>query len=124
MSDLETPEKRRAPPFSIRFSEADYQRLDAHRQGMRRGTYIRAKVFDGVPLKGVAAVGDRAALAQALALLGQSRYASNLNQIAHLAHIGALTFSPEEQEELAGALKHLAEIRSLLLKATGVRKDT
>ena len=60
MSEVETPEKRRAPPFSIRFSEADYQRLDADRQGMRRGTHIRAKVFDGVPLKGVAAVARRA----------------------------------------------------------------
>lgn len=123
MSEVETSEKRRAPPFSIRFSEADYQRLDADRQGMRRGTYIRAKVFDGKALKGVAAVEDRAALGQALALLGQSRYASNLNQLAHLGHIGALDFSPEVQEELREALKHLSEIRALLLKATGFRKE-
>ncbi len=81
------------------------------------------KALDGRPLKRASAVEDQRALSQALALLGQSRYASNLNQIAHLAHIGALTFSPEEQAELAAALSHLAEIRSLLLKATGLRKE-
>lgn len=89
---------------------------------MRLGTYIKAKL-GGPTLKRAAAVEDRRALGQALALLGQSRYASNLNQIAHLAHIGAFTFTPEEQEELSAALKHIAEIRALLLKATGLRTE-
>lgn len=88
---------------------------------MRLGTYIKVKLMDGAPLKRAAAVEDRRALSQALALLGQSRYASNLNQIAHLAHIGALTFSEEEQSELAATLKHISEIRRLLLVSVGLR---
>lgn len=84
---------------------------------------MKAKLLNGIQLKRAVVIEDRRALAQALALLGASRYASNLNQIAHLAHIGALTFTQEEQEELSAALKNIAEIRSLLMKATGVRKE-
>lgn len=122
MSDLQEAPKRPAP-FSLRLSPEERSRLEAEADGMRLGTYIRVKLLDGVPVKRAAAVEDRRALSQALALLGQSRYSSNLNQIAHLAHIGALTFSPEEQAELATSLQHIAEIRSLLLKATGIRKE-
>jgi hypothetical protein len=119
MSEAQLPTTRRTPPFSIRFTAEEQERLDRDRQGMRRAPYIKAKVFGGTALKSAAAIADRPALAQALALLGQSRFASNLNQIAHLAHIGALTFTPEEQAELSAALRHVAEIRSLLLSALG-----
>jgi hypothetical protein len=122
MSDLQ-PETRRPAPFSLRLSPDERTRLEAEAEGMQLGTYIKVKLLDGAPVKRAAAVEDRKGLAQALALLGQSRYASNLNQIAHLAHIGALTFSPEEQEDLAAALKHVAEIRALLVKATGLRAE-
>jgi hypothetical protein len=76
---------------------------------MRRAPYIKARVFDGTGLRSAAAIADRPALAQALALLGQSRCASNLNQIAHLAHIGALSFSPEEQAELSADRPNFSE---------------
>ena len=118
MSELEAAPKRPAP-FSVRLSPAERERLEAEAEGVRLGTYIKVKLLDGAPTKRATAIADRPALAQALALLGQSRFASNLNQIAHLAHIGALTFTPEEQAELSAALRHVAEIRSLLLSALG-----
>lgn len=95
----------------------------AEADGMALGTYIKAKVLEKPALKSCSSVEDRRALAQALALLGQSRFSSNLNQIAHAANIGALVFTDDEAAALQSALSHIAEIRSLLLKATGVRKD-
>jgi hypothetical protein len=118
MSELEAAPKRPAP-FSVRLSPEERTRLEDEAEGVRLGTYIKVKLLDGAPAKRATAIADRPSLAQALALLGQSRFASNLNQITHLAHIGALTFTPEEQAELSAALRHVAEIRSLLLSALG-----
>lgn len=112
---------KRPSPFSIRLSQDERARLEAEAQGVPLGSYIKAKALGGSAIKRAALVEDRRALAQALALLGQSRLASNLNQMAHLGHLGALIFTPEEAAELSAALKHVAEIRALLLKATGVR---
>lgn len=53
-------------------------------------------------------VADRKAAAEALALLGQSRIASNLNQLAHHANIGALIIDKEEKAQIAEATAHLA----------------
>ena len=115
--------KRRDSPFSIRLNDEERARLEAESQGMRLGSYIKAKALGGGPLKRAAAVEDRRALSQALALIGQSRVANNLNQIAHAANLGSLVFSAEQQAALQEALQHVAEIRQLLLKATGLRKE-
>lgn len=122
MSETIQPPTRRAPPLSVRFTPAELERIDIARQNMRRGTYIKNRVLGGAACRSASAVADAPSLARALALLGQSRFASNLNQIAHLGHIGALTFTPEEQAELAAALRHVAEIRALLLSALGKKK--
>lgn len=118
--------KSKAPrphPFSIRLSAEEKSRLEAEAQGMPLGTYIKAKALNGVPLKRASAVEDRRSLAQALALLGKTHYANNLNQLAHLANLGALPLTPEVMEELEGTLRLIGEVRALLLKAMGVRKD-
>jgi hypothetical protein len=114
---------KRPPPFSIRLTGEERARLQAEAGTARLGTYIKEKALNAPPTKRAAAVGDRKALAQALALLGQSRIASNLNQLAHLGNIGALPLTPEIEEELREAFQHVGEIRALLLKATGIRKD-
>ncbi|MBL4813277.1 MAG: plasmid mobilization relaxosome protein MobC [Rhodobacteraceae bacterium] len=62
---------------------------------------------------------DKKAAAEALALLGQSRIASNLNQLAHHANISALTVGAVEKEQFAEANAHLAAIRGLLMQALG-----
>lgn len=113
---------RRIPPFSIRLSAAERARLEAEAQGMPLGAYIKAKALGGPPLKRAAVIEDRRALAQALALLGKTHYANNLNQLAHLANMGALPLTPEVIEELESTLRLIAEVRSLILKAMGARK--
>lgn len=88
---------------------------------MPLGAYIKAKALGTPPLKRAAAVEDRQALARALALLGKTHYANNLNQLAHLANMGALPLTPEVMEELESTLRLIGEVRALLLKAMGVQ---
>lgn len=113
---------RRPAPFSIRLSTDERSRLEAEAQGMPLGAYIKAKAIGGPALQRAGSVEDRRALAQALALLGKTHYANNLNQLAHLANMGALPLTPEVIEELASTIQVIAEVRSLLLKALGTRK--
>jgi hypothetical protein len=67
---------RRPPPFSLRLSEAERARLECDANGLPLGGYIKTRLFGeeagairvrraGLPVQ------DRAALGQALALLGQ-----------------------------------------------------
>ena len=112
---------KRASPFSIRLTHSERVVLESEAEGMPLGGYIKAKVLNGIPLKRARAVEDRKALAQALALLGQTRFSSNLNQLAHLGNIGALPLSPEIEEELRACFQHVAEIRALLIKAVGLK---
>ena len=114
---------RRPAPFSIRLTPEERSRLETEAQGMPLGAYVKAKALGDPPLKRASSVEDRRALAQALALLGKTHYANNLNQLAHLANMGALPLTPDVIEELASTIEVIAEVRSLLLKALGVRKD-
>ncbi|WP_149541207.1 hypothetical protein [Siccirubricoccus phaeus] len=119
--------KRRPAPFSLRLSEAERARLADEARGAPLGAYIKAKLLGGaVPVRmrrtGLA-VEDRQSLAKALALLGASRLASNLNQLAHLAHVGALPVTPETEGELREGVGHVRAIRRLLLAALGLKPE-
>ncbi len=115
--------RKRTPPFSLRLNEEEKARLLAEASGTPLGTYIKAKAM-GAPLRarrsGLAAL-DRKALAQTLALLGQSRISSNLNQLAHAANLGVLPVTPETEEELLEACAEVADIRRLLMTALGLK---
>lgn len=120
---LSTSPPKRLAPFSVRLSPEERARLEAEAQGIPLGTYIKAKALGSPPLKRATAVEDRQALARALALLGKTHYANNLNQLAHLANMGALPLTPEVMEELENTLRLIGEVRALIVKAMGVRKD-
>jgi hypothetical protein len=57
-----------------------------------------------------------------LALLGRSRLANNLNQLAYAANIGSLPLTPETEEELQAAI---AKITSMTQQCdpAAVKKD-
>jgi hypothetical protein len=118
---------KRPPPFSLRLSVEERARLTAEAGGAPLGTYLKAKLLGGtVPVRmrrSGLAVEDRQALGKALALLGQSRLASNLNQLAHLAHIGALPVSPEIEAEFQEAVSAVREMRRLLVTALGLKPE-
>lgn len=118
---------KRIAPFSLRLSEAERARLTAEAGGAPLGAYIKVKLLGGtVPARmrrSGLAVEDRQALGKALALLGQSRLANNLNQLAHLANIGALPVSPEIESELQNAVKEVRAMRRLLVSALGLKPE-
>lgn len=119
--------KKRAAPFSLRLSDEERARLSVEAAGGPLGAYIRAKVLgDSVPVRhrrSGLAVEDRRSLAEGLALLGRSRIASNLNQLAQAANVGALTLDPDTLAELIDAVEAVREIRRLLITALGLKPE-
>jgi mobilization protein MobC len=120
--------RKRPAPFSLRLTAEERARLEAEAKGAPLGAYVKAKVLEtALPVRmrkiGLA-VQDRQALAQGLALLGQSRLSNNLNQLAHAANIGALPLTPDVEEELRAALRDVRELRRLFLVALGLQAET
>lgn len=120
------PKRRRSAPFAIRLSKDERARLEQEAAGVPLGAYIKAKALGSPPPRlrrtGLSIV-DRQAFARALALLGGSRLASNLNQLAKLAHVGALPLTPEVEAELLAALGDVRAIRRLLMEALGLKTE-
>ncbi|QBF32311.1 hypothetical protein [Thalassococcus sp. S3] len=119
-----TPAKRRArSPLTLRLTLDERARLEELAAGITLSAYVRACVF-GAEAKVRKrrprdVVSDKKAAAEALALLGQSRIASNLNQLAYHANVGALMMGEQEKAEIAEANAHLLAIRTLLVQALG-----
>ncbi|MBN8520842.1 MAG: plasmid mobilization relaxosome protein MobC [Alphaproteobacteria bacterium] len=116
--------RKRLAPFSVRLTETERDRLMDEAKGLPLGTYIKAKALGGSfpPRRGSGfSVRDRQSLAKALALLGGSRIANNLNQLAHAANIGTLPLTPETEADLLEALHHVREVRDLLIAALGLK---
>ena len=59
-------------------------------------------------------------LALVLSELGQSRLASNINQLAKAANMGALDITPEIEKEIETACQEIQTMRALLIAALGV----
>lgn len=116
------PRRKRPAPFSIRLSEGERARLAVEAAGAPLGAYVKAKVFGTPPLRlrrSGLSIQDRTALAQLLALLGRSRIANNLNQLAWAVNIGSLPVTPETEQDLCGAVMAVRDMRTLLMTALG-----
>ena len=83
---------RRPPPFSLRLTFEERAKIEADAAGMSLGGYIRSRLLDpdwiAPRRRGKFPVKDHRALAQLLAMLGQSRLANNVNQLAKAANTG------------------------------------
>ncbi|MEM9239789.1 MAG: plasmid mobilization relaxosome protein MobC, partial [Pseudomonadota bacterium] len=110
------------PRVTVRLSPDDHAKLTELANGMSLSVYMRAKALDdelprrrasGVPIE------DRVAIAKIIGLLGQSRIANNLNQLAYHANVGALEFDDCAKEQIEEAYASIVDIRSMLLKALG-----
>lgn len=113
---------RRPAPLSVRFSEEEKARLRQLAGDMPVGTYIRNRALDGQAIarrKRKAPLQDSNALGQVLALLGRSRMANNLNQLAKAANLGTLPVDEETHADIRTACVHVRELRDLLLLALG-----
>lgn len=112
-------------PVSLRLTFEEKANLEKAAAGMSLSAYIRWKLFDPSsppppPRRAAFPVKDFRALAQLLAMLGQSRLANNMNQLARAANSGSLAVTPETEEALLTAVSEVAHMRSLLIQALGV----
>lgn len=121
-----TPKRTSLSPLTLRLTAEERARLEELAAEMTLSAYVRACVFaeDTKLRKSRPAdvVEDKKAAAEALALLGQSRIASNLNQLAYHANIGALIVGETEKGQIAEANAHLVAIRALLMRALGKKQ--
>ncbi len=110
-------------PLTLRLAPEERTRLEDLADGMTLSAYVRACVFAEETRRRKrrpkTVVVDKKAAAEALALLGQSRIASNLNQLTNHANIGVLIVGEAEKAEIAEANAHLAAIGRLLMQALG-----
>ena len=121
----QTPRRksRSASPLTLRLTQEERAKLEELAAGMTLSAYVRACLFAEETKRRKRRpkdiVADKKAAAEALALLGQSRIASNLNQLAYHANIGALIVGEAEKAQIAEANGHLLAIRALLMQALG-----
>ena len=131
VSSSETKAKRgkrsSVPPVTLRLTAEERARLEELATGMTLSAYIRACVFSKEERRRKRrpkdAVADKKAMAEALALLGQSRIANNLNQLAKAVNIGSLPVVEETERDIRRACADVAAMREELLRALGQRSD-
>lgn len=115
---------KRPSPITLRMTPAERAKLEELAQGMTLSAYIRMCVLqEGISRSGKASNRtDKEMLAQIIGLLGQSRIANNLNQIAKAANLGILPLDDQIESDIREAYAHVVEMRHLLLKALGLRE--
>lgn len=115
------PKRSALSPVTLRLTSEEREKLEELAAGMTLSAYIRACIFAETckrrKRRPKSVVEDKEAVAEALALLGQSRIASNLNQLAYHANTGILIESDKTKDQIAEANAHLKAIRSLLVQA-------
>lgn len=115
----------RGRAFSLWLSPEEEADLAALAGEWPWGAFVKERVFaNGTALRKrqtYRSVEDKQALARALALLGQSRLSSNLNQLAKAANIGTLPVTPDVVGDLQTACTQVREIRALLVTALGLK---
>jgi len=120
--------KKSAPRITLRLTEKELVTLKNLSSGMSLSAYIRKCLFgkDAAPRKicSRVPVKDQEALAQVLGLLGQTRIANNLNQIAYEANCGSLLMDEETENEIKLACAHIAWIRVKLIATLGIKSKS
>ncbi|MCG8441139.1 MAG: MobC family plasmid mobilization relaxosome protein [Caulobacterales bacterium] len=123
----EPTDRKRPSPFSLRLSSEERARLERDAAHMPLGAYVKARLFGRPPSwrtrRSVATVAHAKSLAQVLGLLGQSRLASNLNQLAKAANMGTLPLTAETERRLQDACDDVRAIKGLLMRALGLKTD-
>ena len=115
---------KRDAPFSLRLSQDERARLKAAAGNLPLGAYIKARLFEGLPLvprQRAPHTVDRQVMSLVLSKLGQTRLSANMNQIAHAANRGTLPLDTELIEDLNAACTDIRAMRIELLKALGQR---
>src|SRR5689334_15104497 len=100
------PKSEQSRPLSVRFTDSEKARLKDLAGAQSIGQYIRERALHGEDLPRAARqspIKDAEPLGRLLGLLGQSRLASNLNQLSKAAHHGSLPVTEEVESDLSRA---------------------
>jgi hypothetical protein len=121
---------KQASPYSIRFSPEERTLFDAMAKEMKLSgaEFIRLRLFTNTLQEKFAIRTQNKAhpnkeLVQIISLLGQSRIANNLNQIAKAINTGTLVLSPEVTAQIHEAYQTILWMRRKLIKGTGLKAD-
>ena len=115
--------RHRSCTISLRLTEEERAQIAQKAGSMSLSDYIRCTVLlTPCPRKHrlKAPIKDHKPLAQILALLGASRMASNLNQLARGLNTGSLIVTLETEEMIKEACTAIFQMRDLLLQALGL----
>ena len=114
-------------PFCLRLTKAEREQLEAEAGNRPLGAYIRELLFGAQATprrKRRRPAADQALLAKVLGMLGASRLAANVNQLAKAAKLGLLTgAAPEVIHQIMQACADIRMMRDALLSALGMSPD-
>lgn len=115
----------KSPRITLRLSEDENTQLRELAAGMTLSSYIREQLFgkDANLRKSRQRhkpVADELALAKVLAMLGETRMANNLNQLAHRANMGELRMSADTLAQIEEAYTEIQLMRAALITAIGL----
>lgn len=131
MTELRQKKAKPKPRRILSVPLSPEQMTDLARRAGRgsMSAYTRALLFpandNNAPVprsRGVSPVRDHVALAQVLAKIGQWEAARSLRELAELAKSGALPITAETEAQISEARCDIAEIKTLLMAALGVRE--
>ena len=113
---------KQPPRFSIHLSWELRDRLEELAQGMPWATYIKEAVFSEHRKRAKVRLAeiDRKLIAKLLAVLGKSRIANNLNQLAKAANSGSLAVNIEVEKAILDACRAIQWMRITLMRALGI----
>ncbi len=116
------------PPLSLRLTREERARLERDALGRSLSAHIRERLFGEQVAKrksrGKEPVKDHQALARVLGLLGKSRIANNLNQLARDANCGALAMDEVTARQIEEAYAHVQSMRAELIRALGLMEES
>jgi len=116
--------KKAPPPLSLRLTEAERDMLEKAAGNASLSAYIRERVFGEAAQKRKSRnrnpVKDHEALARVLGLLGRSKIANNLNQLAKDSNCGALVLDEDTDAKIEEAYAHIVSMRNELIRALGL----
>lgn len=118
------PPKQKTPPFSLRFSADERERLDREAGGLPLGAYIRERLFgeEASPRRSRSRrpIKDHQTLARLLSDLGKARLANNLNQLAKAVNTGTLRLGPDTEAAIMKACRDIEAMRRDVISALGL----
>ncbi len=120
-----TNQSAKYPRITLRLSEKENAQLRNLAAGITVSAYVRECLFGKKANLRKARqrhkpVVNEQALARVLAMLGETRMANNLNQLAHRANMGELQMTPLTLSQVEEAYANIQAMRAALIKAIGL----